>query len=85
MPRLDERTAWCFHMLRSQEFRPLLEYLRASQAEAVKKLTEVTDEKQLFRHQGEVRILNEFLNNVDRADELVQKLRANSQTVKPAR
>lgn len=74
MVRVDERVARCFGLLRSEEFAPLLEYLRNCQAESLKKLV-VADGNQIYRLQGEAAVFEEMLGLVERSGELIEKLR----------
>jgi len=72
--RIDERVARCLGHLRSEEFAPLLEWLRNCQADSLDKLT-AADGNQIYRLQGEAGVLKEFLELVGRSGELVEKLR----------
>jgi len=72
--RIDERTARCLGLLRTDEFAPLMEWLRNCHADSLKKLT-VADGNQIYRLQGEAATLEEILELVVRSGDLIEKLR----------
>ncbi len=74
MVRVDERVARCLGLLRTEEFAPLLEWLRHCKNDSLDKLT-VAEGNQIYRLQGEAAVLKEVLELVGRSSELVDKLR----------
>lgn len=74
MLRVDERVARCLHVLRSQEFSPLVDWLRHCKDDSLDKLTQA-DGNQIYRLQGEAGVLKEFLELVTQSDKLIEKLR----------
>jgi hypothetical protein len=76
--RIDERVARCLTHLRGPEFEPLLGYLEAKRLQALENMALTTDEKLIFRLQGEVGALGELISNVKGAEALIAKLKKNS-------
>ena len=76
--RIDERVARCLTHLRGPEFEPLLGYLEAKRLQALENMALTTDEKIIFRLQGEVGALGELISNVKGAEALIAKLKKNS-------
>ena len=76
--KIDERVARCLTHLRASEFDHFREYLRAKRQWALERMAETSDEKLIFKFQGEISVLGELLSNIEQADILVAKLRANS-------
>jgi hypothetical protein len=75
MVRVDERVARCFALLRSQEFKPLLEFLKARQQETLARLVDAQDKDQMVRLQGRAIELKEFLELVEKGEALLAKTR----------
>jgi hypothetical protein len=73
--RVDERVARCFSLLRSQEFKPLVEYLEARQQETLARLVDTHDKDQMVRLQGRAVELKEFLEMVQKGESLLAKIR----------
>jgi len=73
--RVDERAARCFALLRSPEFKPLLEYLEARQQETLARLVDVQDKDQMVRLQGRAIELKEILELVQKGETLLTKMR----------
>lgn len=76
--RIDERVARCLTHLRASEFEHFRDYLRAKRQGALEKMSETTDEKLIFRLQGEAGMLLELINNIEKSEDLVAKIKANS-------
>lgn len=74
MLRVDERVARCLHMLRSQEFSPLVDWLRHCKDDSLDKLTQA-DGNQIYRLQGEAGVLKEVIELIAQSDKLIEKLR----------
>jgi hypothetical protein len=72
--RVDERVARCLHMLRSQEFSPLVDWLRHCKDDSLDKLTQA-DGNQIYRLQGEAGVLKEVIELIAQSDKLIEKLR----------
>lgn len=75
MARVDERVARCFALLRSQEFKPLLEFLQARQQETHARLVDAFDKDQMVRLQGRAQEIKEILDLVEKGDALLAKTR----------
>lgn len=75
MVRVDERVARCFALLRSQEFKPLLEFLKARQQETLTRLVDAQDKDQMVRLQGRAVELKDLLELVEKGDVLLAKTR----------
>lgn len=75
MVRVDERIARCLALLKSPEFKPLLEFLQARKQETLDSLVNVQDKDQMIRLQGRAIELKEILELVDQGDVLVTKTR----------
>lgn len=75
MVRIDERVARCLTMLRSPEFKPLLEFLSARQQETLDRLVDAQDKDQMVRLQGRAVELKEFLELVQQSETLFAKIR----------
>jgi hypothetical protein len=73
--RVDERVARCFALLRSNEFKPLLEFLQARQQETLARLVDAQDKDQMVRLQGRAVELKEFLELVEKGEALLAKTR----------
>jgi hypothetical protein len=73
--RIDERIARCFSWLRSTEYDPLKEYLRAERQGVLEQMAQVQDEKVIYRLQGEAVALKRFLDNIENAEALITKLK----------
>jgi hypothetical protein len=73
--RVDERVARCFALLRSNEFKPLLEFLQARQQETLARLVDAQDKDQMVRLQGRAVELKEFLELVEKGETLLAKTR----------
>lgn len=73
--RIDERIAHCFARLRSPEFAPLLEYLRAERHETLEMMAQVADPDKIYRLQGEAGKLKEILGYIESAEALITKLK----------
>jgi len=73
--RIDERVARSLTLLRSEEFAPLLEYLGNCKADSLEKMAVASEQPQIYRLQGEVGVIKEFLDLVGRSGELIEKLR----------
>ncbi len=71
--RVDERVARCLTLLRSPEFRPLLEFLEGQHAETLKRLCESQQTEQTIRLQGRALQAKEFLDLVDSGSTLLAK------------
>lgn len=75
MVRVDERVARCLTVLRSQEFKPLLEFLKARQQETLERLVDAQDKEQMVRLQGRALELKDFLELVEKGETLLAKTR----------
>jgi len=75
MVQIDERTARCFSMLRSPEFKPLIDFLTARREETLERLCDVTDPNLMVKLTGKAIELKEFLEYVDKAEVLLAKIR----------
>jgi hypothetical protein len=73
--RIDERIARCFSQLRSSEFQPLVEYLRAERHEILEQLVQVQDQNTIYRLQGKAGLLGDLLGYVEGAETLIAKLK----------
>lgn len=73
--RIDERVARCLTLLRASEFDHFREYLRAKRQGSLEKMAVTTDEKMIFRLQGEAGMLDELLSHIEGAEALIAKLR----------
>ena len=77
MQRLDERVARCFQRLQSEEFGPLVEWLRDSRNGTLEQLVGTIQQEHIYRLQGEAAILADLLAHIKNSNELVTKLSAN--------
>lgn len=75
MVRVDANVARCFALLRSNEFKPLLEFLHARQQETLARLVDAQDKDQMVRLQGRAVELKEFLELVEKGESLLAKIR----------
>lgn len=75
MVRVDERVARCLVLLKSPEFKPLLEFLQARKQDTLDSLVNVQDKDQMIRLQGRAIELKEILELVDQGDALIAKIR----------
>lgn len=75
MVRVDERVARCLSLLRSPEFKPLLEFLEARKQETLESLVNVQDKDQMVRLQGRAIELKEILELVGQSESLLTKFR----------
>lgn len=75
MVRVDERVARCLTVLRSQEFKPLLEFLKARQQETLERLVDAQDKEQMVRLQGRALELKDFLELIEKGETLLAKTR----------
>lgn len=73
--RVDERVARCFALLRSPEFKPLLEYLEARQQETLVRLVDAHDKDMMVRLQGRAVELKEILELVQKGETILTKIR----------
>lgn len=62
-------------MLRSPEFKPLLEFLKARQQETLGRLVDAQDKDQMVRLQGRSIELKEILELVEQGEALLTKIR----------
>jgi hypothetical protein len=62
-------------MLRSSEFKPLIEFLQARQQETLVSLVTVQDKDQMVRLQGRAVELKEILELVEQGEVLLSKTR----------
>ena len=76
--RIDERIARCFSLLRGPEFEPLLAYLKSKRLETLEDMAHTSDEKLVFKFQGEAKVLKELLDNIEKSETLIAKFKANS-------
>ena len=76
--RSDERVARCLSHLRAPEFEPLMAYFKSKRLETLEQMAQTTDEKIIFRLQGEAGAYSEILKYVNDAEALIAKLKANS-------
>ena len=76
--RLDERVARCLTHLRASEFDHLREYFKAKRQEALERMAVAQDEKIIYKLQGEASMLLELLDNIEGAEALLTKIKANS-------
>lgn len=76
--KIDERIARCFSHLRAQEFEPLRAYFKNKRLETLENLAQTTDEKLIFRLQGEAGMLGELISHIEKSEILIAKLKANS-------
>ena len=76
--RIDERVARCLTHLRASEFDHFREYLKAKRQEALERMAVAQDEKMIFKLQGEASMLAELMDNIEGADALLAKIKANS-------
>lgn len=76
--RIDERVARCLTHLRAQEFEPLLAYFKSKRLETLENMAQTSDEKLIFKFQGEAKMLKELIDNIEGAENLIAKLKANS-------
>lgn len=73
--RITEQVVRGFAHLRAPEFIPLVEFFRAERQEILEKLTQVTDEKIIYRLQGEAGKLKEILEYIESAEALIAKMK----------
>jgi len=73
--RITEQVARSFAYLRGPEFIHLVEFFRAERQEILEKLTQVTDEKLIYRLQGEAGKLKEILEYIEGAEALIAKMK----------
>jgi hypothetical protein len=73
--RVNEQIARCFSHLRAPEFTHLVEFFRAERQETLEKLAQVTDEKLVYRLQGEAAKLKEILEYIESAEALIAKMK----------
>lgn len=76
--RIDERVARCLSHLRAQEFEPLLMYFKSKRLETLENMAQTSDEKLIFKFQGEAKALAELIENIEKSETLIAKLKANS-------
>lgn len=76
--RIDERVARCLTMLRGPEFEPLLVYLKAKRLESLEDMAHTLDDKLIYKFQGEAKMLLELIENIEKSETLVAKLKASS-------
>lgn len=77
MQRLDEKVVRCLQRLQSEEFAPLVEFLRESRKGTLDQLAEVEKLETIYRLQGEVGVLGELLSHIKNSNQLITKLSAN--------
>ena len=75
MVRIDERVARGFSLLRSEEFKPLVEFLKARRLETLENLSVEHNEGMKSRLQGRSLELKEFLEFIEDANILLAKTR----------
>jgi hypothetical protein len=73
--RVDERTARCLTLLKSQEFNPLIEFLQLTHADTLQRLSESKDTNEMLRLQGRALQVKDLLDLVDSGSTLLTKLR----------
>jgi len=73
--RIDERVARCFSLLRSEEMKPLLEFLKARRLETLENLSIEQNESMKSRLQGRSLELKEILGYIEDAGNLLAKTR----------
>lgn len=73
--RVNEHIVRCFAHLRAPEFTHLVEFFRAERQEILEKLAQVTDEKLVYRLQGEAAKLKEILEYIEGAEALIAKMK----------
>lgn len=76
--RIDEHVARCFSHLRAQEFEPLRAYLKSKRLETLENLAQTSDEKLMLKFQGEAKALAELIENIEKSEALIAKMKANS-------
>lgn len=76
--RIDERVARCLSLLRSPEFEPLVAYFKSKRLETLEDMAHTLDEKLIYKFQGEAKMLLELIENIEKSETLVAKLKANS-------
>lgn len=64
--------------LRASEFDHLREYFKAKRQEALERMAVAQDEKIIYKLQGEASMLLELLDNIEGAEALLTKIKANS-------
>jgi len=73
--RITEQIARSFAYLRAPEFIHLVEFFRAERQETLERLSQVTDEKLIYRLQGEAGKLKEILEYIEGAEALIAKMK----------
>ena len=77
MQRLDEKVVRCLQRLQSEEFAPLVDFLRESRKGTLEQLAEVEKIELIYRLQGEAGVLGEILDHIKNSNQLITKLTAN--------
>ena len=75
MVRIDERVARCFSLLRSEEMKPLVEFIKARRIETLENLSFEQNEGMKSRLQGRSLELKELLDFIEDASNLLAKTR----------
>ena len=75
MARVDARIARCLTLLRSPEFKPLIEFFESRKQETLARLVDAIDKDQMIRLQGRAIELKELLELVEQAEVLFAKTR----------
>jgi hypothetical protein len=73
--RVDERTARCLTLLKTQEFNPLIEFLQLTHADTLQRLSESKDKDEMCRLQGRALQVKDILDLVNEGSTLLTKLR----------
>lgn len=75
MVRVNERVARCFALLRSPEFRSLVEFLQERRQETLERLGEASGEEMKCRLQGRQAEIKEILEFIEQGEALLNKTR----------
>jgi hypothetical protein len=65
--QLDRQTMHALNLLRSAEMTPYVEYLKARRKEALERMTQVTDIQTLGKLQGEVMVLKQLVEDIEKS------------------
>lgn len=80
MTRIDTSVARNMLTLKAPDFGPFISWLFQERAEALEELATAVDEKRILRLQGKVQFLKDLLDNIEKSDDLLEKLVTNRAT-----
>lgn len=75
MTPLTPQVVRAFALLRSPEFAPLMDYLKATRDDALENMALAQQQEVIFRYQGQTKLLKDLIELVDKAPALMNKQR----------